>query len=192
MSCGASLLRPQRQIFCSSQLRMGVRSPDAHVAPRRRRRPPSPARTARRRRCPARRWGSTQKLPPDQCVSCRQPCASLGTSMPRYLSVSSAHSRGMSCAVALACEQQAFDFVANHDVQRVGELIGLDANGRGLRDVHGAVQVVFGHAAVDGGHAAAQDLQQRAMNARLRPTVFSQKRDWLSWMPMDVPPARQV
>ena len=82
--------------------------------------------------------------------------------MPRYLSVSSAHSRGMSCAVALACEQQAFDFVANHDVQRVGELIGLDANGRGLRDVHGAVQVVFGHAAVDGGHAAAQDLQQRA------------------------------
>ncbi len=30
------------------------------------------------------------------------------------------------------------------------------------------------------------------MNARERPTVFSKKRLWLSWMPMDVPPSRQV
>ena len=30
------------------------------------------------------------------------------------------------------------------------------------------------------------------MNARLRPAVFSKKRLWLSWMPSDVPPSRQV
>ena len=46
-------------------------------------------------------------------------------------------------------------------MQRIGELVGLGADQRRLRDVHGAVERVFVHAAIDLGRVAAQYLEQR-------------------------------
>ena len=62
----------------------------------------------------------------------------------------------------LAGKQHALNLVAHHNVQRVGELVGLGADQRRLRNVHGAVERVLVHVAVDLGRVAAQHLEQRA------------------------------
>ena len=46
-------------------------------------------------------------------------------------------------------------------MQRVGELVGLGADQRRLRDVHGVVEHVLVHVAVDLGRVTAQHLEQR-------------------------------
>ena len=49
----------------------------------------------------------------------------------------------------LAGKEQALDLIAHHDVEGIGELVGLGANERGARDVDGTVELVFAHLAVD-------------------------------------------
>ena len=61
-----------------------------------------------------------------------------------------------------AGKQHTLNLVAHHNMQRVGELVGLGADQRRLRDVHGAVERVLVHAAVNLGRVTAQHLEQRS------------------------------
>ena len=70
--------------------------------------------------------------------------------------------RGDVLGRGLAGKQHALDLVAHHNMQRIGELVGLGADQRRLRDVHGAVERVLVDVAVDLGCVAAQHLEQRS------------------------------
>ena len=70
--------------------------------------------------------------------------------------------RGDILGCGLAGKQHALDLVAHHNVQRIGELVGLGADQRRLRDVHGVVERVLVDVAVDLGRVAAQHLEQRS------------------------------
>ena len=70
--------------------------------------------------------------------------------------------RGDVLGCGLAGKQHALNLVAHHNMQRVGELVGLGTDQRRLRDVHGAVERVFVHAAVNLGRVTAQYLEQRS------------------------------
>ena len=70
--------------------------------------------------------------------------------------------RGDVLGRGLAGKQHALDLVAHHNVQRIGELVGLGADQRRLRDVHGVVERVLVDVAVDLGRMAAQYLEQRS------------------------------
>ena len=70
--------------------------------------------------------------------------------------------RGDILGCGLAGKQHALDLVAHHNVQRIGELVGLGADQRRLRDVHGVVERVLVDVAVDLGCVAAQHLEQRS------------------------------
>ena len=72
------------------------------------------------------------------------------------------------------------DFEPEHDVEIVGELIGLDSNQRRLYAIDGRVELF----PVEGTQLMMKGLLQHgvkeAQNDRDRPTQFSHMRDWLS------------
>ena len=70
--------------------------------------------------------------------------------------------RGDVLGRGLAGKQHALNLVAHHNVQRIGELVGLGADQRRLCDVHGVVERILVHAAIDLGRVTAQHLEQRA------------------------------
>ena len=70
--------------------------------------------------------------------------------------------RGDVLGRGLAGKQHALNLVAHHNVQRIGELVRLGADQRRLCDIHGVVERILVHAAIDLGRVAAQYLEQRA------------------------------
>src|SRR6266511_2358847 len=78
-------------------------------------------------------------LPPAQCMSCRTPSRSLGTSTPRYSSIrvfqASGRSRSSTRPSISSCSSEAED-----DVHVVGDLVRVDADQGRLHLVDGAVE----------------------------------------------------
>ena len=92
----------------------------------------------------------------------------------------------------LAFQQRQFEVEAQHDVQVVGHLVGLDANQRALDLVDRAVERDPANLAELLGEVRLQPRVEELQKPRLRPTMFSHRRDWLSCTPADVPLASGV
>ena len=86
-----------------------------------------------------------------------------------------------------AGEHLLFQLIANHDVQAVGELIGLGADQRGPGAVHHTVELLLRHVLQLGGEMLLQPRQQDGAEGPAAADDVLVEQDWLSWMPMETP-----